>query len=61
MNFKLGKGQEAFDVVDGAFAGQKYCQNTIYNVVPTNERHRFEVIKKAKAKTVKKEVSDAKL
>ena len=44
MKYKLRKGQETFEVVDGSFVGQKYQQNTVYNKIPPAEKHRFEAI-----------------
>ena len=40
--YKLRPGMEAFEVVDGPYAGKKYKAGIVYRDVPPQERHRFE-------------------
>lgn len=42
MPYRLKPGQEAFEVVDGAYAGRKFEKNTIYDDIPSNEAARFD-------------------
>lgn len=45
MTYKLKKGIENFDVVDGAFAGRKFVRGKVYGEVPPEEKGKFEKIK----------------
>lgn len=49
MTYRLKKGQENFEVVDGAFAGKKFVRGREYDVVPPEEMRRFEKTKAAPA------------
>lgn len=42
MRYRLKKGVEAFQIVDGPFAGRKYERGKTYKEVPPREHHRFE-------------------
>ena len=42
--YKLRKNTEAFEVVDGAFAGRKYRHGVTYPEIPPEEKHRFEKV-----------------
>lgn len=48
--FKLKKGQEAFEVVDGPMAGRKFTPGVEYAEVPPQEKQRFAEVKEPKAK-----------
>lgn len=50
--YKLKKGAEEFQVVEGPFARKHYKRNEIYAEVPPQEKHRFEEIKPAPVKAV---------
>ena len=43
--YKLKKGIENFQVVDGAFAGRKFVRGKAYGEVPPEEKGKFEEIK----------------
>ena len=45
--YKLKKGIENFQVVDGAFAGRKFVRGKVYGEVPPEEKRKFEEIKPA--------------
>jgi len=56
MQYQLKKGQEAFDMVDGEFAGRKYRKGKVYDAVPPGEKHKFEAGQGSKVeKTVNRE------
>jgi len=42
--YKLKKGRESFEVVDGEFAGRKYIQGKTYDKIPPEEKGKFEKI-----------------
>lgn len=44
MMYQLKPGQEAFEVVDGPFAGKKYEKGVSYDAVPEHEAHRFQPV-----------------
>lgn len=44
MKYKLKKGIEAFQVVDGPFAGRSYAQGKMYDEIPPREKQKFEII-----------------
>ena len=43
--YKLKKGIENFQVVDGAFAGRKFVRGKVYGEVPPEEKKKFDEIK----------------
>ena len=43
--YKLRKGIENFQVVDGAFAGRKFVRGKVYGEVPPEEKKKFDEIK----------------
>ena len=43
--YKLKKGIENFDVVDGAFAGRKFVRGKEYSKIPSEEKKKFDEIK----------------
>ena len=45
-HYRLKKGVENFQVVDGPFAGRKFVRGKIYNEVPPEEKGKFEKIEK---------------
>ena len=45
--YKLKKGIENFQVVDGAFAGRKFVRGKVYGEVPAEEKKKFDEIKPA--------------
>ena len=55
--YKLKKGIENFDVVDGAFAGRKFVRGKVYGEVPPEEKKKFDEIK-PEVKGQKSEVGD---
>ena len=44
MSYRLKKGQESFQVVDGKFAGRRYERGREYDEIPPEESRRFEKI-----------------
>lgn len=50
MSYRLKKGIESFDVVDGRYAGRRYARGQAYEEIPPEEKHKFELIKKAPLK-----------
>jgi hypothetical protein len=59
--YKLKKGIENFDVVDGAFAGRKFVRGKVYGEVPPEEKKKFEEIKPEKVQSeLKSEVPKVK-
>ncbi len=58
--YKLKKGIENFDVVDGPFAGRKFVRGKAYGEVPPEEKRKFEEIKPIKARGQKSEIRDQK-
>jgi hypothetical protein len=48
--YRLKKGQESFEVVDGPAAGMKFKRGREYDTIPTGEKHRFEIVKTATPK-----------
>jgi len=59
MTYKLKKGIENFEVVDGAFAGRKFVRGKVYDEVPLEESGKFEKIK-LESRNRKSEVRDRK-
>lgn len=57
--YKLKKGIENFDVVDGAFAGRKFVRGKVYTEVPAEEANKFDEIK-PEVKAQKSEVRNQK-
>lgn len=55
MPYILKKGIEAFDVVDGPFAGKKYKLGVEYQEVPSQEAHKFVELKAQSTKLKAKE------
>ncbi|SDU26693.1 hypothetical protein [Desulfobacula phenolica] len=53
MTFKLKKGQETFQVVDGPDAGRTYERGQEYETLPKGEEHRFEKVSVPTAALVK--------
>jgi len=58
--YKLKKGIENFDVVDGAFAGRKFVRGKVYGEVPPDESKKFDEIKPIEVRDQKSEVKDRK-
>jgi len=59
--YKLKKGIENFQVVDGAFAGRKFVRGKVYGEVPPEEKKKFEEIKPEKVRSeLKSEVPKVK-
>ena len=48
--YKLKKGIESFQVVDGPFAGRKFEKGKEYAEIPPDEAAKFEKIKPPKTK-----------
>jgi len=48
MSYRLKKGQEAFQAVDGPFAKRRYTQGVEYADIPPQEKHKFEMPKEKK-------------
>ena len=46
--YKLKKGIENFQVVDGAFAGRKFVRGKAYTEVPPEEKQKFEKVQVSK-------------
>lgn len=44
MAYKIKKGFDSFEVVDGIFAGKKYERDKVYDDIPPNEKHKFEEV-----------------
>lgn len=44
MKHKLKKGIEAFEVVDGPFAGKKFQREKTYDEIPPQEKGKFEAL-----------------
>ena len=42
--YKLKRGVQAFDVVDGPFAGRKFVPGKEYAEVPPQEKHKFDIV-----------------
>lgn len=51
--YKLGKGREAFEIVDGPGAGLKFERNKIYDRVPAEYEDRFDRVKPEKVPSPK--------
>jgi hypothetical protein len=47
MSYKLKIGQEAFEPVEGPFAGRKFVPGKTYGEIPPEEARRFEEIRAA--------------
>jgi len=47
--YRLKKGQEAFELVDGPMAGRKFVPGRSYEEIPAQEKRRFEKISKPAA------------
>lgn len=43
--YRLKKGQESFQVVDGPLAGRKFLKGQVYAEIPPGEKGRFEEIR----------------
>ncbi len=43
--YRLKKGQESFQVVDGPLAGRKYLKGQVYGEIPPGEKGRFEEVR----------------
>ena len=52
--YKLRKGIENFQVVDGAFAGRKFVRGKVYGEVPPEEKRKFEKLETRNLKLEKK-------
>lgn len=50
MVYRLKNGQPDFDVVDGPFAGKQYRHGQDYDIVPPDQKHRFEEVPPAETK-----------
>jgi hypothetical protein len=53
MQFKLKKGVESFEVVDGPYAGRKFVRGKVYTDIPPEEKKKFDQIKEPAASAVK--------
>ena len=42
MNYKLKLGQEAFEPVEGSFAGRKFAPGKLYNEIPPGTEGKFD-------------------
>lgn len=62
MAYKLKKGIESFQVVDGAFAGRKFAKDKEYSdaEIPPEEKHKFEKVKKRTEVSDKRRVTSDK-
>lgn len=49
MQYKLKKGVESFEVVDGPYAGRKYVRGKVYTDIPPEEKKKFDTIKEPEA------------
>ena len=60
--YKLKKGIENFEVVDGAFAGRKFVRGKVYGEVPPEEKKKFKEIRdqKSEVRSQKSEVRNRK-
>lgn len=58
--FKLKKGQESFQVVDGPDAGKTFRRGVAYDHIPTGEERRFEPVSAPKASPVKTKTKQSK-
>lgn len=47
--YKLGKGREAFEIVDGPDAGLRFERNKIYDRVPAGYEDHFDRVRLEKA------------
>lgn len=52
--FRLKKGIEEFEMVDGAFAGRKFKRGVLYAEVPPGEKRKFDEIKEETVKQPKR-------
>lgn len=48
MKYKLKKGVESFEVVDGPMAGRKFLRGKVYKEIPSGEAKKFEKIEEQK-------------
>jgi len=53
MKYRLKKGQENIQIVDGPDAGKKFKRGVEYDEVPAGENSRFERVPEPKPKTEK--------
>lgn len=44
MKYRMKRGQEAIEVVDGPLAGKRFAPGREYDQVPEADRHRFEEV-----------------
>lgn len=43
--YRLKKGQDSIEIVDGPFAKRVFIRDRVYTEIPDNEAHRFEEVK----------------
>lgn len=43
-DYKLKPGQEQFQVVDGPYEGRRYQPDMVYQDIPPEEAHRFDLV-----------------
>lgn len=48
--YRLKKGVESFEVVDGKYAGRKYKRGKPYADIPPEEKKKFETIRETSSK-----------
>ena len=59
QKYKLKEGQEAFEMVDGPMAGQKFKPGFHYEEIPDRYKDRFQKVKKQTAKPMGKKTETA--
>jgi len=56
--YKLKKGIENFDVVDGPFAGRKFVRGKVYGKVPSEEKQKFDEIREQRSEARGRKTGD---